>query len=373
MRKMTKLVGLTLAASMLVSTVYASENRVTFDFERDDGGFTPIYADYPGGEGVEEFYELRHGHEKVPIDGTGKGLFLSGNNHSDDLFMGYYKELTGFRPGQLYAFHVTFRLATQVDGGMIGVGGSPGASVYVKGGVAMERPERVQDELSYYRLNLDKGNQGLGGVDLALLGNLEKEKTVRSGEYEWKEFSFDVRARADTEGRLWLVLGTDSGFEAVSSYYLDDIALTWTEEADELIPRGGAIRRMYDDLRPAGEDAPDFIDVGESSPYWDALGWAQKNGLVSGYGGGVFGPEDPLTVEQAAVLLYRYAGSPAVEWNSSSIVASDWAEEAVGWGIENGLIPESNRVDGRKPMDEFAFARAWGRVCTAQADADPVF
>lgn len=373
MRNMTKLVGLALAASMLVSPVYASENRVTFDFERDDGGFTPIYADYPGGEGVEEFYELRHGHEKVPIDGAGKGLFLSGNNHSDDLLMGYYKELTGFRPGQLYAFHVTFRLATQVDGGMIGVGGSPEASVYVKGGVAMERPERVQDELSYYRLNLDKGNQGLGGVDLALLGNLEKEKTVRSGEYEWKGFSFDARARADAEGRLWLMLGTDSGFEAVSSYYLDDIALTWTEEADELISRGGAIRRMYDDLRPAGEDAPDFTDVGEGSPYWDALGWAQKNGLVSGYGGGVFGPEDPLTVEQAAVLLYRYAGSPSVEWGGVPTEASDWAEEAIVWGIENSLIPESNWADGRKPMDEFAFTRAWGRVRTAQADAGPVF
>lgn len=373
MRKMTKLAGLALAASMLVSPVYASENRVTFDFERDDSGFTPIYADYPGGEGVEEFYELRHGHEKIPIDGAGKGLFLSGSNHSDDLFMAYYKELAGFQPGRLYAFHVTFRLATNVDGGMIGVGGSPGASVYVKGGIAMEEPGRVQDELGYCRLNLDKGNQGQGGTDLALLGNLEKEKAVRSEEYEWKEFSFDARARADAEGRLWLVLGTDSGFEAVSSYYLDGISLVWTEEADEPITRGGAIRRMYDDLRPAGEDAPDFTDVGESSPCWAALGWAQKNGLVSGYGGGVFGPDDPLTVEQAAVILYRYAGSPAVEWDGGSIEASDWAEEAVAWGIENGLISETDGADGGKPMDEFAFARAWGRVRAAQVGVGPVF
>lgn len=154
---------------------------------------------------------------------------------------------------------------------------------------------------------------------------------------------------------------------------MDDISLTWTEEADEFITRGEAVRRMYDDLRPAGEDAPDFTDVGEGSPYWDALGWAQKNGLVSGYGGGVFGPEDPLTVEQAAVLLYRYAGSPSVEWGGVPTEASDWAEEAIVWGIENSLIPESNWADGRKPMDEFAFTRAWGRVRTAQADAGPVF
>lgn len=181
MRKMTKLAGLALAASMLASTAYAAENQAAFDFEKDDCEFTPIYVDYPGGEGVDEFYELRYGHETVPIDGAGKGLFLSGNNHSDDLFMGYYKELAGFRPGQLYSFHVTFRLATQVDGGMIGVGGSPGASVYVKGGIAMEKPERVQDGLGYYRLDLDKGNQGQGGTDLTLLGNLEKRRPCGPG------------------------------------------------------------------------------------------------------------------------------------------------------------------------------------------------
>lgn len=316
---------------------------------------------------MDEFYELRYGQETVPIDGAGKGLFLSGNNHSDDLFMGYYKELAGFRPGQLYAFHVTFRLATQVDGGIIGVGGSPGASVYVKGGIAMEEPGRVQDGLGYYRLNLDKGNQGQGGTDLTLLGNLEKEETVRPGEYEWKEFSFDARARADAEGRLWLALGTDSGFEAVSSYYLDDILLSWAETADETITRGEAVRRMYDDLRPAEEDVPNFTDVEESSPYWKALSWAQKNRLVSGYGDGVFGPEDPLTVEQTAVILYRYAGSPAVKRDGVSIESSDWAGEAIIWGIGNGLISEKDGADGGKPIDEFSFTRAWGKVRAAQA------
>lgn len=237
----------------------------------------------------------------------------------------------------------------------------------------MEKPERVSDELGYYRLNLDKANQGQGGTGLALLGNLEKEKTMRPGEYEWKGFSFDARARADAEGRLWLVLGTDSGFEAVSSYYLDDISLSWAEAADELITRGEAVRRMYDDLRPAGEDAPDFADVDASSPCRAALGWAQRAGLVSGYGDGVFGPDDPLTVEQAAVILYRYAGSPAVKWDGGSITASDWAEKAVAWGIENSLISETDGANGGKPMDEFAFARAWRRVQTAQADAGPVF
>ena len=54
MRKMTKLAGLALAASMLASTAYAAEKQAAFDFEKDDCGFIPIYVDYPGGEGVDE-------------------------------------------------------------------------------------------------------------------------------------------------------------------------------------------------------------------------------------------------------------------------------------------------------------------------------
>ena len=125
-----------LAAMLLSSMAYAAEPAVTFDFEKDDAGFTPVFADCPAEDGVDDFYELRHGWAELPMGG-GKGLFLSGNNHSDDLFMGYYKELPGLKPGRLYEFHVTFRLATNVDGGMIGVGGSPGASVFVKGGVTV--------------------------------------------------------------------------------------------------------------------------------------------------------------------------------------------------------------------------------------------
>ena len=53
-----------------------------FDFEKDDAGFTPIYADYPYSEGVEEFYEFQHDYSKVPIDGAGNGIFISGKDVS---------------------------------------------------------------------------------------------------------------------------------------------------------------------------------------------------------------------------------------------------------------------------------------------------
>lgn len=361
MKNIKRVCAALLAAVLLSSTAYAIEPAITFDFEKNDAGFIAIYADYPAGDGVDDFYELKHGWAELPMGG-GKGLFLSGNNHSDDLFMGYYKELSGLKPGQLYEFHVTFRLATNVDGGMIGVGGSPGSSVFVKGGVTTARPRRVMDELGQYRLNIHKGNQAVGGCDLLVLGNLEKEETTRPGEYEWKAFSFTMLAKADAEGRAYLLLGTDSGFEATSSYYLDNITLAWKENADRPITRATAIQRMYDDVRPAAYQAPSFSDVAGDHPCRDAIGWAEKAGLVAGYGSGCFGPEDSLTIEQAMVILHRYAGRPAADNGDANFGhVSPWARDSVAWGVQRGLLAGSD-LTGLSPISEYTFNRAWRAV-----------
>ena len=141
--------------------------------------------------------------------------------------MGYYKEISGLTAGEWYTFRVSFALATNVESGMIGVGGSPGTSVYVKGGVVSVKPECSVNEQNQYRMNIDKGNQGVGGGDMLLLGNLEKAEVRAPGEYEWKTFAFTVRAKANAQGCVYLIVGTDSGFEAVSAYYLDDFSVSW--------------------------------------------------------------------------------------------------------------------------------------------------
>ena len=63
--------------------------------------------------------------------------------------------------------------------------------------------------------------------------------------------------------------------------------------------------------RPAATGASDFNDVAEGMWYTNAIAWAAENGVVSGLGNGKFGPNDNITREQLAVMLYRYAGSPA--------------------------------------------------------------
>ena len=93
-----------------------------------------------------------------------------------------------------------------------------------------------------------------------------------------------------------------------------------------------------------------FADVSGDSWYADGVYWARLNGVVSGYSDSVFGPNDPLTREQLAAILWRYADSPAVEGGASFTDESDiasWAASAVDWAQESGYISGmgGNRFD----------------------------
>ena len=58
---------------------------------------------------------------------------------------------------------------------------------------------------------------------------------------------------------------------------------------------------------PVVDDAMDFTDVAGDAYYAEAVRWAASEGIVGGYGGGLFGSDDAVTREQLAVILYRYA------------------------------------------------------------------
>ena len=96
------------------------------------------------------------------------------------------------------------------------------------------------------------------------------------------------------------------------------------------------------------ENTPDhnytgsFTDVAEDSWYEDAIHWAADNGIVGGYGNGLYGPNDNITREQLAVMLWRYAGSPDSSHGLSHFVDEDqisnYARVALAWANENGII-----------------------------------
>ncbi len=94
--------------------------------------------------------------------------------------------------------------------------------------------------------------------------------------------------------------------------------------------------------RPVVNYLMQFTDVSEGKWYTEAVRWAASQGVVEGYGDGRFGPGDPITREQLAVMLWRYAGKPAagsqtLEFADAGKV-SGYAQEALAWAVEQGIL-----------------------------------
>lgn len=89
-----------------------------------------------------------------------------------------------------------------------------------------------------------------------------------------------------------------------------------------------------------------FSDVPAGQWYTDAVAWASANNIVNGYGNGKFGPNDPITREQMAAILYRYAEYKEYDTSitGSAITFADgeqvsaYAVDAVNWAIGVGLL-----------------------------------
>ena len=98
---------------------------------------------------------------------------------------------------------------------------------------------------------------------------------------------------------------------------------------------------------PSVSGSSDFTDAAAGKWFAKAVAWAAANGIVNGYGSGLFGPNDPVTREQLAAILYRYAvygGMTAVtlEENLGSFAdtaqLSAYAIQAMNWAVGQGLI-----------------------------------
>ena len=94
--------------------------------------------------------------------------------------------------------------------------------------------------------------------------------------------------------------------------------------------------------RPAVNYLMRFEDVPGEAWCAEAIRWAASQGIVGGYGNGRFGPNDGITREQLAVMLWRYAGSPAATDKELHFTdtdkASGFALEALRWAVESGVM-----------------------------------
>jgi hypothetical protein len=197
-----------------------SDGVITFDFST---GWESGFSEYP--VGGEENYELESGFGQLPAPLESRsGFNVSGNNHSADLFMFIKKRFLGFEPNTLYqlAFEITF--ATNAPYGCAGVGAAPGEGVSIKAGASVVEPQAYNDGSGFYLLNIDKGAQANSGSDAITLGDFANSKNCEEDDftYELKTLTNsdnEFSVYSDSDGALWVLFGTDSGFEATTSIY----------------------------------------------------------------------------------------------------------------------------------------------------------
>ncbi len=203
--------------------------EMKFTFENDAMDWEGGFADLPINH-VESDYSVEFKHSNIP-DLDSNGLMLTGNNHSDDLFMYVTKKLGtdyGLEPNTTYNMEINFDLATNVPGGMMGIGGSPGSSIYVKAGMTNIAPEsKIVDEglFDYYRMNIDTGSQSDSGKDMTVIGNVEKIDSIDDS-FELKSFEHTVEITTNENGEAYVIIGFDSGFEGISEFYVTNIEIT---------------------------------------------------------------------------------------------------------------------------------------------------
>lgn len=102
---------------------------------------------------------------------------------------------------------------------------------------------------------------------------------------------------------------------------------------------------------PEVDTTETFTDVYPDAWYAKAIAWAVAEGVADGYGEGLFGPNDAITREQLAAMLWRYAARPESEGGLSAFAdgaeVSVWAQQAMSWAVSLGLINgvDSDRLD----------------------------
>jgi hypothetical protein len=224
------ILAFTVAGCSLLGEDEAASLDAQFTFDQGEEGWTGAFTDYSVNMD-EEGLELTYEHKSLPaeVDAEGQALFLAGRNLSDDLFMFAKRKVTDLTPNTTYNVTYHLEIASNAPTGCVGIGGPPGEAVYLKVGAASTEPESVEKD-GHYRLSVDKGNQSQGGENAVVAG------TIDNGVEECHETPYrmierdnagePVTATSDSDGNLWLFVGTDSGFEGATALYYNTIEVT---------------------------------------------------------------------------------------------------------------------------------------------------
>jgi hypothetical protein len=235
--------------------------RFSFDFRDGVQGWEAGFADYYAGQ--ESEMELEAGLRELPEEiGEGTGFWLHGNNHSDDLFMYLKRRLgpeDGIQANQRYRVRFVLTFASNAPSNCMGIGGPPGEAVTLKAGATPVEPLGVIQDDGSIRMNVDKGNQAAGGPAASVVGNiangidcdeipdLSDAPYVSLQRMHWHEYTVE----SNKSGELWLLVGTDSGFEGTTALYYQKIIVSiWPAVGGSTVTQ--PLDASSDETRPVG-------------------------------------------------------------------------------------------------------------------------
>ena len=198
-----------------------------------------------------------------------------------------------------------------------------------------------------YRITADEGyvidtvivdGQAIGAVSEYTFQNVQKDHTIVA-----------VFKAAKWQNPFTDVNELNSYYDAVRFVY--ELGLFEGVSKTEFAPTVSMTRAMFVTVlwrlegQPVVNYAMQFSDVEENTWYTEAIRWAAAEGIVEGYGDGIYGTNDSVTVEQAAVIMARYAqyagkytpGYADLNAFADQADVADWAAEAMQWSVSNGI------------------------------------
>lgn len=198
-----------------------------FDFNVSEHEWKAGFADYPAHPADSTLFELKHAYTE-PIESklTKRSVMLSGKNVNRDLFMFLKKKIENLRPNTDYTLTFTVELASDLNETLPFSGGA----VYLKAGASHAEPKSLI-EAGNHIMNIDKGNGESAGEDMILLGDLftasantgyaliTRNNAMANSRYV---------ARTNSNGELWLIIGTDASSEGTTKVFYTRISVVFS-------------------------------------------------------------------------------------------------------------------------------------------------
>ena len=192
------------------------------DFSDGKQGWTAGFSDYSGNN--TPIYELQEGLAMLPLplDSSKPAYRISGANRSDDLFMYLKKRVDDLKPSTHYKVIFHLEIASNAPTGGVGAGGAPGEGVGIGVGLTIHEPLSAPDANNFYKMNIGKINQCCtNGTNMVVIGNIAHSGSTY--DYQLINRTGEFTASTDAKGQLWLIVGTDSGFEGTTTLYYSKI------------------------------------------------------------------------------------------------------------------------------------------------------